>query len=627
MGACSSARRVDDEGLLHFESPHSAPRAAESSGVVPRPDAAVGAARPSKHVLVASGAGLNAANGHYVEDGTYKGFPRYVHEQGQLWLIRYQLKVNAWWYIADKDNLDVNKGDLYRIQSAASEPPLDCLWTVAHDGVAPGPILSELGKDGEQLVYEPGERPRSLDDYQQVDAISSILRSGDIVLLRASYILELHRTGHVLPRRQDLPPHAIVGKAMLERVLTEVETVCRCKRNHEMQFQGLVIVSYAWAAKEHPDSDGKMVADVLAPAIEHYMSERAAFLLNDGCRGTRSLTENAWWRNETYYKGKALDAASADFGLFLDYGSLYQHPRTPQEDAAFRRALNTMDVLYAHRAAVVWMLTRQLNPNQGLSYSERGWPCFESAIASLAKPRFRVLDLGSQASLPTLFQAPLAPWGWDDPAGQFVRLESRPPIHFTGAAKPLAELAKQASYVNCFQPGVLGGMLGTRPPPAVPSHFSQVVRSKTFTNQADVEAVIALQRRVAEAVLRGMTTMQFDTMGWTVSDVPALVEALKMATGLVTLHLEYNRLADPGATVLATALATEQCTAQLVNFSVASNKIGGAGIEALVQVWADTALMPRLKSVSLQNNLPLGAQGEAAVARLRKARPSVVVRS
>ena len=57
-----------------------------------------------RQTLRVSGAGSSAANGLYTKDGEYRGAPKYVHEDGQLWMLRYSLRSGAkFWYIADKD--------------------------------------------------------------------------------------------------------------------------------------------------------------------------------------------------------------------------------------------------------------------------------------------------------------------------------------------------------------------------------------------------------------------------------------------------------------------------------------------------------------------------------------------
>jgi len=87
----------------------------------------------------ASGAAIPQANGVYVRDGTYSGAP--LFKNGQLWLLRYTIGTSQWWYIANKDQLDRDDGDLYRVKSLSDLPPQSG-WAPAQDGVAPAPTLA-----------------------------------------------------------------------------------------------------------------------------------------------------------------------------------------------------------------------------------------------------------------------------------------------------------------------------------------------------------------------------------------------------------------------------------------------------------------------------------------------------
>lgn len=90
-----------------------------------------------------------------------------------------------------------------------------------------------------------------------------------------------------------------------------------------------------------------MVRKVLAPAVEWYMSERARILRDGGAEGLGS--RRGWWTLEAVQGG---GADAVDFGVFVDYASMYQKPRTPEQDGCFRRALDSMDVFYAHTRTV-----------------------------------------------------------------------------------------------------------------------------------------------------------------------------------------------------------------------------------------------------------------------------------
>ena len=66
-----------------------------------------------------------------------------------------------------------------------------------------------------------------------------------------------------------------------------------------------------------------------------------------------------------------------------------QKERTQEQQAAFDRALQSMDLLYAHQEAMVWRMTRLLDGyGAARPYSDRGWVCRSSLKPSA--PRLRM---------------------------------------------------------------------------------------------------------------------------------------------------------------------------------------------------------------------------------------------
>lgn len=90
-----------------------------------------------------AGAGCEECNGDYHRDGVWGGAP--LFKNGQWWLLRYQLRRSTYWYIADKDKLNVDDGDLYRVMSNAPLPPSNNspmgTWRLAKDGRMPIPTI------------------------------------------------------------------------------------------------------------------------------------------------------------------------------------------------------------------------------------------------------------------------------------------------------------------------------------------------------------------------------------------------------------------------------------------------------------------------------------------------------
>ena len=109
--------------------------------------------------IAVSGAGVSAVNGVYVRDGTYGGVPLY--KNGQVWLLRYRLPAGMhFWYLADKDRLDVDDGDYYRIRSEEGVPPLDgSRWMLARDGRSPTPRFEPMAEAPTPVVGMPVVAP------------------------------------------------------------------------------------------------------------------------------------------------------------------------------------------------------------------------------------------------------------------------------------------------------------------------------------------------------------------------------------------------------------------------------------------------------------------------------------
>lgn len=88
-----------------------------------------------------TGAGRADVNGAYVRVGDYNGKPCYENtENGDVWLVSYDLGTRSFWYLARKDNLDSDVDDYYRVPSESYVPPSDG-WVLARDGVGPAPAV------------------------------------------------------------------------------------------------------------------------------------------------------------------------------------------------------------------------------------------------------------------------------------------------------------------------------------------------------------------------------------------------------------------------------------------------------------------------------------------------------
>ena len=96
--------------------------------------------------IIVSGAGSPEANGVYTRSTEeYRNAPYFVHQDSQLWMYRWESTITAGkllWYISDKDTIEKNEGDLYRMLGDTDQPkvpPTARAWDVMKDGVSPPP--------------------------------------------------------------------------------------------------------------------------------------------------------------------------------------------------------------------------------------------------------------------------------------------------------------------------------------------------------------------------------------------------------------------------------------------------------------------------------------------------------
>lgn len=109
-----------------------------------------------------TGAGRSDVNGTYVRVGDYNSRPCYENaENGDVWLVSYDLGTRSFWYLARKDNLHSDVDDYYRVPSESRVPPSDN-WALARDGVEPAPtVIADVAERGalETIVRNTVLRP------------------------------------------------------------------------------------------------------------------------------------------------------------------------------------------------------------------------------------------------------------------------------------------------------------------------------------------------------------------------------------------------------------------------------------------------------------------------------------
>jgi hypothetical protein len=309
-------------------------------------------------------------------------------------------------------------------------------------------------------------------------------------------------------------------------------------------------VSHAWLSPEHPDELG------------HQLLSLAGLILR-AQRGELP-SQQTFTRPEELEGGDAAESGKViqgyqklpkRFGIFYDWTSLFQKnsatgTRTEAEGAAFKAALQSMQLWYAHTRIFVIMLTElpEYAAAQGVTpYLERGWPTCERAWAMLAKPHLRrcwpmLLDAGS-------------------PTGEPVRL-----------------------------------------PPMSPARLEELLSSKRFTSRkADLPLVLDLYRQTAIECLGGMNRVRYANHQWSGADFECVVSVLPLLERCKFLGLSGNQASDVGAAALANALRVEGTLPKVETIVVMRNGIGDTGMAAIADA-VRSGCCPLLSAINLAGN-------------------------
>jgi len=400
----------------------------------------------------------------------------------------------------------------------------------AHDGAD-----EAIDYDGWLEWLSSGIRPHNLpltepcvDRFQNNESLFDAQEGLGTQLLRGSWLIEQARQGRVLPRRQDVPQEAFVPSGDLRKhgIWTREEK--------GIKAYAIVALSHCWLTAEHPDPNGEQLAKV-APVL------------------------------------KALQSRGTELAVFLDWCSLYQHPRATREEVdGFAAGLAHVSLWFAHKNTHVLLLTQMpQNWAHTTPYSQRGWPFFELASASLLTHPGMVLDLQN-----------------------------------------LDEALERGSDL-CY---LLLRCKAHRLPPMSPNNFAaRILESGSqngllhFGHEQDRALVADMYGTTTRAVLTSAERLVFIEAGWGPQEAADLAGALSLAPRLKELYLGRNQLGDAGVQVLAEGLAG---LIDIRTLSLDCNQITDVGLSALA-----TDALPHMSAVT---RLDLGSNqiGDAGVAVL-----------
>lgn len=184
--------------------------------------------------------------------------------------------------------------------------------------------------------------------------------------------------------------------------------------------------------------------------------------------------------------------------MFLDYSSLFQKPRSVQQDVAFYHALSQMQIWYAHTRVTVLLCSEDVVGYENVApYTERGWTNVECAWASLAKVNEWII--------------------W--------------PM--------VVEVADTLSRRRL------------RLVPRVPSAMDDILLQKRFTSGSDLPVVRNLYRSTLETVCKELTRLELNDRGLNDEDAANIATLIAICPMLDFVNLAPNPLGPKGLRIIA----------------------------------------------------------------------------
>jgi len=332
-----------------------------------------------------------------------------------------------------------------------------------------GRLIDEVMPSSQQA--DPAEAHYDLKDPA---GLAGCLIDSDIKLIRAEYLRTLLDTNGRFPRRQEAENMTFIDPSGASRsALVSHEEVEAWVNGSKDAI--ICSVSHAWEAREHIDPCGHQLQQL----VHHISLYVAAFM--------------------------------AEIWVFVDYTSLYQYLRKPEEDRSFKLAMGNMHCMYAHECTITFRIEK-LTPED----------VFEKAIRD--NERVTIFDATSNTVKPVLIENLIRNTTSYDERGWCI-----------------AEIEWSSDRASTGQHQVID-IVGTRDAlalkarvPTAPEDFGMNMKMAKFTHRSDEVQVISLQEKIfLEKVTRNET---LSLEGLPRNELRALAQALPFFEVLQAIKL------------------------------------------------------------------------------------------
>ena len=402
-------------------------------------------------------------------------------------------------------------------------------------------------------IYQDGvasKFPR-FSDYQHAlwtrnggEELEELISSGAIALVDAHWLVHFYEGGgRALGRRQELPLEAFITLDEIKAAGTPLDSL------------PIVVQSYMWLQPSTPDPQG------------HTLSHTIVYLKALTCQRPEQLRN---FGASTYGP-----CGTQRFGVFVDWLSLHQKPRSEEQDSKFKMALGALDRIYSHPHTIVIRCTKlpagypsgyDLPKDANVAeYYDRGWTYTESAWSNLVKTRAQNLDLGA----------------------------------LDGTERPLLSLVQSV----CTK--------GLRQIPLLPNQFDAALAKLRFTNGNEDKPLCsqlyrsAFNHRLGSAIALRLNSLSFDDSH--MMQLACLISSEVLAK-LEVLKLHTNAISGHGVKALSASIDPTTLP-RLHSFNIGGNRIGDEGAKAIAMMMSSGSV-PLLKELDVRNNQigPIGLQ-------------------
>lgn len=434
-----------------------------------------------------------------------------------------------------------------------------------------------------EIADEDAKHVRSEMPYVELKgtAFASVLERGVMAVVRAEYFEQCLRENRPFGHRAQIPPEFIIeGRKAAEQWYT-------------FKSLFLVIVSYTWLSKEHPD-----------PHMYHLPRLVGVLRL-------------------MYHPPLSMP------GVILDFCSFWQGTRTEQQEADFREALKVINVPYGHPDVTALKLTGTPE-GERRGYDDRGWTKFESdVIATKAKANGGELNIltcdsmQDKYDLLTLSRAHRRPP--TTPERFEVELRERGALAKSKGVDLFTNGKDQPFIISKFREafgqmtrdapslGWIGGLTWgeeeARSLSEVLPHYKSLTRLSLGGISIPPAGVETLARGLdASATLRTtLKSLSLACMQLEQARTAALAPSIGLLRSLEELNLEGNNLGRAELELLAPSLTA---LTNLKELHCRQNSLQRDGAEALAPIIATLTNLERLDLMSCD----LGPAGMAALA-------------